>query len=116
MIEWLMEPQSSAETLAKWVLVVVVAGCLVGLIRKAVRAHRGDQMSAKRGSKLVAAVPFAAAKSPQKPAQTSAARENYVARIPGRGATPQADGAELAQVLPFLPRAEREALRAGGWS
>lgn len=109
MIEWLTEPQSVASTVAMWALTAVVAACVFGLVRLAVRAHRRDQVSASRGSKLVAAVPFAGGKTKAEP---KPARANYVARIPGRAAAPQA---ELAKVLPLLPRAEREALRAGGW-
>lgn len=101
MIEWLTEPQSAASTLAIWALTAVVAACVFGLVRMTVRAHRGDQVSASRGSKLVAAVPFAGGKSERKPAPA---------------VVPEVEAGELAKVLPLLPRAEREALRAGVWS
>lgn len=110
--EWFAAEPSMWATAGKWACVAAVAVPCGAVVRLMVGAQRTDRASKGRGVAMAAAVPFVRPKSAQKPA-----RANYVARIPGRGATPQSDaGGELAQVLPLLPRAEREALRSGGWS
>lgn len=115
--EWFTAEPSMWATVAKWAAVPAVAVVAAWIVWLMVAAQRVDQASKGRGVAMAAAVPFAGGKVEQKPA-----RANYVARIPGRAATPApavvlgVEAGEGAKVLPFLPRAEREARRAGGWS
>lgn len=98
-------PLSLGEHIARWLCVVVAWAFVVVLVRFAVRAHRADSASAKRGPSMVATVPIASA--PAKPfAGYDGVDHAAVSGLDWDSKEVQVvDADRLAAVLPFLPRA-----------
>lgn len=106
-------PLSLGEHIVRWLCVVVAWFFVVVLVRFAVRAHRADSASAKRGPSMVATVPVGGPVSGRVPVGTYADGRVATAASPwGSDGVPHAagwgggerEGKELAAVLPFLPR------------
>lgn len=112
MFEWLTAEPSTWATAGKWACAVALTVPVAKIGQLMVEAQRVDQASTGRGEALAEVVPMPRAKKTSKPVAAPAV-EAVVTAVTLAEETEETEG---AKVLPLLPRAEREALRAGVWS